>query len=112
MLVSKELTAASTTPLILAILTEGDSYGYAIIKRVMELSSGKISWTEGMLYPVLHRLEEAGCLEAYWSSESGNRKRKYYRITESGRSELDVIKSQWNTVHAALERGWGGKIHD
>src|SRR6266516_4541859 len=56
--VSKDLVAASATPLVLAILAEGDSYGYAIIKRVAELSGGHLQWTDGMLYPVLHRLED------------------------------------------------------
>ncbi len=50
----KDLVAASATPLVLAILAEGDSYGYAIIKRVNELSGGHLQWTDGMLYPVLH----------------------------------------------------------
>ena len=58
--VSKDLVAASATPLILSILAEGDSYGYAIIKRVRELSGGQMEWTDGMLYPVLHRLEKQG----------------------------------------------------
>src|SRR5262245_18463548 len=56
----KDLVAASATPLVLAILAEGDSYGYAIIKRVAELSGGHLQWTDGMLYPVLHRLERQG----------------------------------------------------
>src|ERR1043165_7316011 len=58
MKLQKELVAASSVPLVLSILTEGDSYGYAIIQRVKELSGGKIEWTDGMLYPVLHWLEE------------------------------------------------------
>ena len=53
----KDLVAASATPLVLSILKEGDSYGYAIIKRVKELSEREMNWTDGMLYPVLHRLE-------------------------------------------------------
>ena len=56
----KDLVAASATPLVLAILMEGDSYGYAIIKRVATLSGGHLHWTDGMLYPVLHRLERQG----------------------------------------------------
>ncbi|MEK7685985.1 MAG: helix-turn-helix transcriptional regulator, partial [Verrucomicrobiota bacterium] len=51
-MLSKELVAASTTTLVLSILSEGDSYGYALIRRVQELSAGKIQWSEGMLYPV------------------------------------------------------------
>ncbi len=65
---SKDLVAASATPLVLAILAEGDSYGYAIIKRVAELSGGHLQWTDGMLYPVLHRLERQGHVAAKWSA--------------------------------------------
>ena len=60
MSINKDLVAASSTPLVLAILAEGDSYGYAILQRVRVLSDGDISWTDGMLYPVLHRLERDG----------------------------------------------------
>jgi DNA-binding PadR family transcriptional regulator len=56
--INKDLIAASSTPIVLAILTEGDSYGYAILERVRELSDGRMEWTDGMLYPVLHRLEK------------------------------------------------------
>ena len=57
-MVSKELIAASTKPLVLAVLSQGESYGYAIIQHVQEQSSGELEWSEGMLYPVLHRMEE------------------------------------------------------
>ena len=66
--VNKDLVAASATPLVLAILAEGDSYGYAIIKRVAEVSGGHLKWTDGMLYPVLHRLERQGYVAAKWSA--------------------------------------------
>ena len=52
--IDKDLVAASATPLVLSILAEGDSYGYAILKRVRELSGGELEWTDGMLYPLLH----------------------------------------------------------
>ncbi len=58
MKLEKELVAASSAPLVLAVLCEGDSYGYAIIQRVKEISADEIQWTDGMLYPVLHWLEE------------------------------------------------------
>jgi hypothetical protein len=54
--ISKDLIAASSTPIVLAILAEGDSYGYAILQRVRDVSGGRLEWTDGMLYPVLHRL--------------------------------------------------------
>src|SRR5258706_14342597 len=76
---SKDLVAASATPLVLAILAEGDSYGYAIIKRVTELSGGHLQWTDGMLYPVLHRLERQGQGSAKWSAAENGRESKDYR---------------------------------
>jgi DNA-binding PadR family transcriptional regulator len=107
--VSKDLVAASATPMILAILIENDSYGYSIIKRVKELSDNKLVWTEGMLYPVLHRLEEQELIESYWKSSETGRKRKYYRIKEAGLNELELQKKQWDMVHSALSKTWENK---
>jgi len=103
MYVSKDLIAASATPLILSILKENDSYGYSIIKRVKTLSKNEIVWTEGMLYPVLHRLEEQHFIESYWKASESGRNRKYYRLTKAGSDELEMQMSQWNIVHTALE---------
>lgn len=64
--IDKDLVAASATPLVLAILSEGPNYGYAIIKRVGELSGGELRWTGGMVYPLLQRLERRGLVEAVW----------------------------------------------
>lgn len=102
--VGKDLVAASATPLILAILAEGESYGYAIIKRVAELSGGELQWTDGMLYPVLHRLERNGFVEAVWGSSESGRKRKYYRLTENGERELESQRRQWQVVDSTLRR--------
>ena len=102
--VSKDFVAASATPLILAILKENDSYGYAIIKNVKELSGNELVWTEGMLYPVLHRLEEQQLIESYWKGSEAGRKRKYYRIKEAGLKELELQKRQWEMVNSALSK--------
>jgi PadR family transcriptional regulator, regulatory protein PadR len=102
----KDLVAASATPLVLAILAEGDSYGYAIIKRVAELSRGHLQWTDGMLYPVLHRLERQGLVAAKWSESENGRRRKYYRITKDGRAELSAQRQQWKAVDSALRGIW------
>ena len=99
----KDLVAASATPIILAILRQGDSYGYAIIKRVREVSGERIQWTDGMLYPVLHRLAAAGFVKSTWKTAESGRRRKYYRITPEGRSELTRLKEQWDVVHGALQ---------
>ena len=102
--VGKDLVAASATPLILAILSEGESYGYAIIKRVAELSGGELQWTDGMLYPVLHRLERNGLVKAGWGRSESGRRRKYYRLTDSGEEELACQRRQWRVVDSTLRR--------
>jgi PadR family transcriptional regulator, regulatory protein PadR len=112
MSIPKDLMAASATPLLLAILQEQDSYGYAIIKRVRELSSGILVWTEGMLYPVLHRLEDQKLIESYWQDSDTGRRRKYYRITPAGLAESKRQRQQWQTVNAALAKTWRGKNHE
>ena len=104
--ISKDLIAASSTPLVLAILAEGDSYGYAIIKRVGELSGGRMAWTDGMLYPVLHRLERLGFVEARWEVAETGRRRKYYRITSQGRDQLAHERRQWQAVSETLRGIW------
>ena len=106
MSINKDLVAASSTPLVLAILAEGDSYGYAILKRVRELSGGALEWTDGMLYPVLHRLERAGSIEARWQAAESGRQRKYYRVTPAGRRQLADERRQWQAVDSALDRIW------
>ncbi len=102
--VGKDLVAASATPLILAILSDGPSYGYAIIKRVAELSRGELQWTDGMLYPVLHRLERNGLVKAVWGRSASGRRRKYYRLTSRGGEELVDQQRQWELVDATLRR--------
>jgi len=102
----KDLVAASATPLVLAILAEGDSYGYAIIKRVAELSGGHLNWTDGMLYPVLHRLEAQGWIAAKWATSDTGRRRRYYRITRDGRTQLAAQRRQWQVVDDTLRCVW------
>ena len=104
--INKDLIAASSTPLVLAILAEGDSYGYAILKRVRELSGGRMAWTDGMLYPVLHRLERLGHVEARWEAAETGRRRKYYRITPGGQAQLAEERRQWQAVDATLRELW------
>ena len=103
---NKDLIAASSTPIVLAILAKTDSYGYAILAKVRELSGGHMEWTDGMLYPVLHRLERLGHVEARWEVAESGRRRKYYRITPSGRAQLAEERGQWQAVDATLRGIW------
>jgi PadR family transcriptional regulator PadR len=104
--INKDLMAASSTPIVLAILAEGDSYGYAIIQRVRELSAGRMEWTDGMLYPLLHRLERLGYVEARWAIAESGRRRKYYHIKAKGRAQLDEERRQWQAVDATMRGIW------
>jgi DNA-binding PadR family transcriptional regulator len=106
MYITKDLVAASTTPLVLGILAEGESYGYAILKQVNDLSGGQLQWTDGLLYPLLHRMERLGHVESTWHSPPGGRRRKYYRITDQGRAELSEQRRQWTAVVDALRGVW------
>ena len=103
---SKELIAASTVPLVLSVLAEGENYGYALIQRVRELSDGEIAWTEGMLYPVLHWMEDNDLVASEWKEAETGRKRRYYRLRKDGRQALQAEKQQWLTVHTTLTRLW------
>jgi len=106
MKLQKELVAASSVPLILSILAEEDSYGYAIIQRVKELSGGRIEWTDGMLYPVLHWLEDGNMVRSRWVESDAGRKRKYYSLKAQGRRALLEQREQWTLVNSVLNHLW------
>jgi DNA-binding PadR family transcriptional regulator len=106
--IDKDLVAASATPLVLAILAEGESYGYALLKRVRELSGGELEWTDGMLYPLLHRLGRLGYVTTDWRTPPEGRRRRYYAITDEGRAALAEQQRQWAAVTRALGDVWRG----
>jgi len=104
--ISKDLVAASATPLVLTILSYGESYGYAIIKRVRELSDGAMNFSDGMLYPVLHRLEKQKLIVSETRQAENGRMRKYYRIKKEGKQAINEYKQQWMAVYATLKQVW------
>jgi len=103
-MISKNITAASTKPIVLAILRQGENYGYQIIRSVREISGGVLDWSEPMLYPVLKRMEKDGLIKAKWKMTGNNRFRRYYRLSELGYAELEKEKIQWFAVHSAFSR--------
>ena len=105
-MLTKELVAASTEPLILTLLSRGDSYGYALIQAVKQLSGDKIEWTDGMIYPVLHRMEREGWITSRWGKAESGRKRKYYSLKSAGRNALNQQRDQWTTVSSVLKQLW------
>ncbi len=108
-MISKELVAASTRPMLLAILSRGESYGYAIIEQVRARSGGVLEWSEGMLYPVLHRLEKEKLIVSSWKLGENGRKRKYYRLSAAGTRALEVERLHWNSIHNTLSTIWETK---
>lgn len=106
MKVDKELLKGSTSTLILSLLEKRAMYGYEIIKKIDEKSNGIFEFKEGTLYPLLHSLESHGYLESYWCKGEGNRKRKYYSITNKGRNHIKEKKEEWrlfvNTVNQVI----------
>jgi len=110
-MLSKELVAASTVPLVLSVLTEGENYGYALIQRVRELSDGRVEWTEGMLYPVLHWMEKKQLIVSEWREADTGRKRKYYRLCKKGSKALLQEREQWMTIHETLTKLWQPQSH-
>lgn len=105
-MVTKVLVAASSKPLVLSILRGGENYGYEIIQKVKELSGGKLEWADGMLYPVLHRLEKEGLVSTKWKISDEGRRRKYYRLTDLGRAELKTEMEEWESISETLRKSF------
>ena len=103
---SKELIGASTIPIILTILTDGENYGYELIKKVKEYSGDQLQWSEAMLYPVLHRMQRDNMINSRWEQLENGRKRKYYSITKTGRVALEEKKEEWQVMLGLFQRMW------
>ena len=110
MKISKDLNAASASAIVLAILQTGESYGYAIVQKVRELSGGEVEWTDGMLYPILHRLQADGLIDARWGQSETGRQRKYYQLAAAAHPVMNEDRRQWRTVQAILDRLWTVEI--
>jgi DNA-binding PadR family transcriptional regulator len=102
---SKDLIAASTVPIVLSILQQGDNYGYQIIKEVQDISNGALNWKEGSLYPVLFKMEQNGLIRSYKKKESG-RTRKYYSLRQDGIKFLADAQTEWSSMSDILARLW------
>lgn len=93
---NRELLKGTTPMLILKILSIGDLYGYELVKKLEEMSDHSLSLKQGSLYPILHNLEESGCLTAYWEDTDSDRKKKFYHITDAGKKRLADLIEEWN----------------
>ena len=106
---SKDLIAASATPLILSVLSLEESYGYEIIKKISDISDDRIHWKEGTLYPVLHKMEKSGIIRSRWKIAENGRKRKYYQINKKGKMLLDDELDHWRLIFNSMKKLWAEK---
>ena len=90
--------------LILKALSTGELHGLGVSRRVEQITGGTFVVQPGSLFPALHRLEEAGWLEASWQPSENNRRAKYYTITKTGRRQLGEEAAQWNQISLAIAR--------
>lgn len=95
MKVEKSLLSGSTPMLVLSLLKDGDKYGYEMVEELSKRSDQTFELKEGTLYPLLHTLEKNGLVSSYTKEGPGGRERKYYRLTEDGRGELEHKTQEW-----------------
>ncbi len=92
--------------LILQLLSSGPSHGYQITQQIKARSNGILDFKEGTLYPALHNLEQHGLLEAFTVEENG-RTRRYYQITNRGRTALEKAHKEWEQFVQAVNLALG-----
>jgi DNA-binding PadR family transcriptional regulator len=92
---ARNLAAGTYDLIVLDVLRDGPSYGYGIVKRILEQSKHTIRWHQGTLYPVLHRLERRGLLASEWVGKKAGRQRRYYRLTARGQRLWREQRQQW-----------------
>ena len=107
--IERELKRGSLELVVLHLLSLGEAYGYEIVTSLAERTNGSLEITDGTLYPVLYRLERAGFVEVRWETPARGVPRKYYRLTEAGRTELAVLTREWTTFADAMARLLGPK---
>jgi PadR family transcriptional regulator PadR len=99
---SGELLQGTLPLLILRVLAAGPNHGFAIARRIQQISKEVLKVEEGSLYPALHRMELEGWIEAEWDITENNRKAKYYQLTRTGRKQLKDETERWNSIAGAI----------
>jgi PadR family transcriptional regulator len=111
--IERELKRGSLELIVLHLLAPGEAYGYEIVSKLTAETNGALEITDGTLYPVLYRLERAGFVAVRWETPERGVPRKYYRLTDTGRDELERLKYEWTTFAKAmtklLKQDRGGK---
>ncbi len=102
--ISTDLIRGHTVTIILNILRQGDSYGYEIYKKIIELSDNQYELKEATLYTAFRRLQKEGMIDSYWGDETQGGRRKYYRITEEGLERYEQSKKEWEFAKEVLDQ--------
>ncbi len=100
----RELKKGSAELLILSLLEFRDRHGYDISKLIEQRSEGTLSFRVASLYPLLYRLEKRGWIRGRWVEKAGQRRRRYYRLTEQGHKVLSAQRRGWESFVAAIRR--------
>jgi PadR family transcriptional regulator len=97
-----ELLQGTLPLLILRTLATGPNHGFAVARRIQQISKSVLRVEQGSLYPALHRMELDGLIESYWGTTENNRKAKYYRLTRRGSRQLTSETDRWNAIAGAI----------
>lgn len=100
----RELARGTAELAVLSVLAQGRHYGYALLKQLQAIRGAEFEVKEGTLYPLLHRLEDAGHIAGEWHSEGRMPPRKYYVLTDSGKARLGLLVSEWRNLIASVQR--------
>lgn len=98
----REFTRGALELAVLALIQTKPRYGYDLLTSLMDATGGALDVKEGTLYPVLHRLEDAGSIEATWQAEGRAAPRKYYGLTKAGKQRLELLKSEWERLSSGM----------
>ena len=104
MSITSDLIRGHTDTIILAKLMDGDTYGYEINKSIQQKTDGNYELKEATLYTAFRRLEQAGCLSSYWGDEQTGARRRYYRISDSGRDTYRKLIQEWQKAKEMIEK--------
>ncbi len=99
-----ELLQGTLDLLILRTLSTGPKHGWAVSERIQQISEDVLRVNQGSLYPALHRLEQQGWIEAEWGTSELGRRARFYRLTPSGRRQLDLEADNWARLSLAISR--------
>jgi PadR family transcriptional regulator len=100
--IERELKRGSLELIVLHLLSRGEAYGYEIVSKLTARTNGTLEVTDGTLYPVLYRLERAGYVAVRWETPERGVPRKYYRLTDEGRAELECLREEWMAFARAM----------